>query len=169
MAESSTKNLLVQPTFGWMRLKLSRLIAFGFGSGLIRPAPGTWGTLLAWLLWQPVSMITSPAAMVLFLLFAFGLGVWACDRVGRELGVSDYSGMVWDEVVAFWIVLWLIPDTVVAQAFGFLLFRLFDILKPPPISYFDRRFKNGMGVMWDDVVAAFYAVLVFALFARLFG
>lgn len=168
MADSSSRVLAVQPTLGWMSLRLSRIIAFGFGSGLIKPAPGTWGTLLAWLLWQPISTIESPMVISVFLLAAFGLGVWACDRVGRELGVPDYGGMVWDEFVAFWCVLWVIPDTVMAQAFGFVLFRLFDIYKPPPISYFDRHMKNGLGVMWDDIIAMFYAVLVFALFNRLF-
>ncbi len=151
-----------------MSKRLSRVVALGFGSGLIRQAPGTWGTLLAWALWMPLSAVLPTAYILPFLLAAFALGVWACARVGRELGVADYGGMVWDEMVAFWAVLWLIPETAVAQAFGFLLFRLFDILKPPPISYFDRRFKNGLGVMWDDVVAAFYAVLVFALYTRLF-
>ena len=166
---SSSRALAVQPTFAWMRQRLSRIIAFGFGSGLMKPAPGTWGTLAAWLLWQPISMIGSPIAIGVFLLAAFGVGVWACDRVGRELGSPDYGGMVWDEFVAFWAVLWLIPDTVMAQAFGFLLFRLFDILKPPPIAWFDRRFKNGLGVMWDDIVAMFYAVLVFSVFHWLFN
>lgn len=169
MAKTSSRALAIQPTFAWMRLRLSRIIAFGFGSGLVRRAPGTWGTLAAWALWQPLSAVISPALMGVFLLAAFGLGVWACDRVGRELGAPDYGGMVWDEFVAFWAVLWLIPDTVTAQAFGFLLFRLFDILKPPPIAWFDRRFKSGLGVMWDDIVAMFYTLLVFAVFSWLFG
>ncbi|GAA4329518.1 phosphatidylglycerophosphatase A [Pigmentiphaga soli] len=156
-------------TFNWMVRRLSRLVAFGFGSGLIRPAPGTWGTLLAWLLWQPLSAAVPPAAVGVGLAAAFALGAWACGRVGRELGVADHGGMVWDEMVAFWLVLWLIPGGTASQAVGFLLFRLFDILKPPPIGYFDRRYKNGFGVMWDDIVAAFYAVLVFALALRLGG
>nr|WP_246013029.1 phosphatidylglycerophosphatase A [Pigmentiphaga humi] len=153
-----------------MRARLSRTIAFGLGSGLIRPAPGTWGTLLAWVLWQPLTLLlATPAYQALFLLAAFALGIWACDRAGRDLGMPDHGGMVWDEMVAFWTVLWLIPGSAVAQAFGFLLFRLFDILKPPPIGHFDRKLKNGLGVMWDDMIAAFYTLLVFALYLRIAG
>ena len=74
--------------------------------------------------------------------------------------------MVWDEMVAFWLVLWFTPDTLWAQAIAFGLFRLFDIVKPPPIRYFDARLKNGFGVMWDDIVAALYALLVLAVLQR---
>ncbi|VCU69400.1 Phosphatidylglycerophosphatase A [Pigmentiphaga humi] len=167
---SSSAALPAAPSFGWMRARLSRTIAFGLGSGLIRPAPGTWGTLLAWVLWQPLTLLlATPAYQALFLLAAFALGIWACDRAGRDLGMPDHGGMVWDEMVAFWTVLWLIPGSAVAQAFGFLLFRLFDILKPPPIGHFDRKLKNGLGVMWDDMIAAFYTLLVFALYLRIAG
>ena len=160
----------VSPSFAWMRARLSRIIAFGLGSGLIRPAPGTWGTLLAWALWYPLSaVLATPLHQAVFLAAAFGVGVWACHRTGQDLGVPDHGGMVWDEMVAFWTVLWLIPDSTLSQAFGFLLFRLFDILKPPPIGHFDRRMKNGLGVMWDDMIAAFYALLVSALYWRIVG
>jgi phosphatidylglycerophosphatase A len=82
---------------------------------------------------------------------------------GQAIGVADYGGMVWDEVVAFLLVLFFIPATLLWQALAFLLFRLFDILKPPPIRYYERTFKNGFGVMLDDLVAAFYTLLVFAI------
>ena len=158
----------VRPDFAWMRQRAARIVAFGFGSGLLRPAPGTWGTLLAWLLWQPLAaLLPSPLHQAIVIAFAFAVGVWACDRAGRDLGVADHGGMVWDEIVAFWAVLWVVPDALAAQACGFVLFRLFDIAKPPPIAYFDRRMKHGLGVMWDDVVAAFYTVLVFAVASRL--
>lgn len=167
---SSHGSAPLSPTFGWMRVRFSRIIAFGLGSGLIRPAPGTWGTLLAWILWQPLSVaLASPSLQAAFLVVAFLLGIWACHRTGHDLGVPDHGGMVWDEMVAFWTVLWLIPGSLLAQAFGFLLFRLFDILKPPPIGHFDRKLKNGLGVMWDDLIAAFYALLVFALYQRIAG
>lgn len=169
MADSSSRALAVAPTFPWMRQRLSRLIAFGFGAGLLKPAPGTWGTLFAWLTWPLVAWLDSPGLIAMFLIGAFALGAWACDRVGAELGVQDYGGLVWDEIVAFWLVLWLIPDSVLAQAFGFLLFRLFDIIKPAPIRQVDRRFKHGLGVMLDDLLAAFYAVLVFAILHWLFA
>jgi phosphatidylglycerophosphatase A len=94
---------------------------------------------------------------------AFALGVWACDRTGRDLGVADHGGMVWDEVAAIWLVLALVPAGWVTQGVAFLLFRLFDITKPPPIRQFDARLKNGFGVMFDDLLAALYVLLLFAL------
>jgi phosphatidylglycerophosphatase A len=160
----------VTPTWAWTRQKASRLIAFGFGSGLIRPAPGTWGTLAAWLLWNLLMPDgVSPWVMCLGLLLAFGLGVWACERTGADLGVPDHGGMVWDEMVAFWLVLWLIPDSLLAQSFGFLLFRLFDITKPQPIRYFDSHLKGGLGVMWDDILASCYVLAIFAATTWLFN
>ncbi len=99
----------------------------------------------------------------------FALGVWACARTGRALGVADHPGMVWDETVAFLLVLFFIPPALVWQAWAFLLFRLFDILKPPPIRQADRRFKSGFGVMFDDLLAAGYTLLVLALWKTLAG
>ena len=95
--------------------------------------------------------------------------MWACERTGRDLGVSDHSGMVWDEVVAFWAVLLLVPSGFAAQLAAFFLFRAFDVIKPPPIRHVDRTVKGGFGVMLDDVIAAFYTVLVFALAIKVFG
>ncbi len=141
----------------------ARIIAFGFGSGLIRPAPGTWGTLAGWgafvLLLEPLSLPLRLLAVVV----AFALGIWACDRTGRDLGVADHGGMVWDEVAAIWLVLSLVPAGWMAQGAAFLLFRLFDIVKPPPIRQFDARLKNGFGVMLDDLLAALYVLLIFML------
>lgn len=141
----------------------ARAIAFGFGSGLIRPAPGTWGTLAGWgafiLLLEPLSLPLRLLAVVV----AFALGIWACDQTGRDLGVADHGGMVWDEVAAIWLVLSLLPAGWMTQAAAFLLFRLFDIVKPPPIRQFDARLKNGFGVMLDDLLAALYVLLLFAL------
>ena len=92
----------------------------------------------------------------------FAIGVWACGVAGRALGRPDYGGMVWDEVVAFLLVLFFTPVHGYWQAFAFLLFRLFDIVKPPPIRYYERRFKGGFGAMFDDLIAAFYALLALA-------
>ena len=89
--------------------------------------------------------------------------MWACGVTGRALGRPDDGGMVWDEVVAFLLVLFFTPVHGYWQAFAFLIFRLFDILKPPPIRYYERVFKGGFGVMIDDIVAAFYALIVLAL------
>jgi phosphatidylglycerophosphatase A len=146
---------------------LPRIIAFGFGSGLLRPAPGTWGTLLGWLLWVAGLSRLPDAGIAAVLLAAFVLGCWTCHRVGREIGASDHGGMVIDEIVAFWLVLWLTPPSLTAQAVAFLLFRFFDILKPQPIGFFDRRWKNGFGVMWDDILAAAYSLLLIAILVRL--
>jgi phosphatidylglycerophosphatase A len=86
--------------------------------------------------------------------------------VARELQAEDHVGIVWDEFVAFWLVLWLLPPVLPMQAAAFALFRLFDTLKPPPIGYFERRFKGGLGVMWDDLVAALYTLLLIVLALR---
>ena len=158
------------PHWRWMWQHPARVIAFGGGSGLSRQAPGTMGTLAIWpvfVLLQSVFNPLSPLIWGLILCVGFGLGVWACVRTGRELGVADHSGMVWDEMIAFSLVLLLLPQNLIWQALGFGLFRFFDIVKPPPIDYFDRVLKGGFGVMWDDIVAAFYALLVAALLVRL--
>jgi len=100
--------------------------------------------------------------------FGFALGVWTCGKTGRDLGAPDHGSMVWDEIVAFWLVLlFAMPAGFGTQCWAFLWFRFFDMVKPPPIGYFDKHFKGGFGVMWDDIVAAFYTLLVFALWRAL--
>ena len=183
-----------RPTFAFMRVKLSRWIALGFGSGLAPFSPGTFGTLFAWLSFLVIdswlgkwsahpglvkvlqgSLLESLAlatwAWPVILVLGLFLGVWACGRCGRDLGVSDHGSMVWDEVIAFWLVLW-IANTPSHAGFStqlalFVLFRFFDILKPPPISYYDANLKGGWGVMIDDLIAAFYALLALALWRAL--
>lgn len=157
----------VHPTPTWVFQSLPRILAFGFGSGLLRPAPGTWGTLLAWPLWVWGVSSLPDGYVAAFLLLGFALGCWVCDRTGKEMGMPDHGGMVWDEMIAFWLVLWLVPATWEAQTSAFVLFRLFDIVKPPPIRYFDKRLKNGFGVMWDDILAAGFSLLVMAILVRL--
>ena len=143
----------------------AHFIALGFGSGLAPRAPGTFGTLLGWGLYWLLSLVIAPPLLIAFLAVPlFFLGVWACDRTGRDLGVSDHGAMVWDEVVAF------LPLAAVAsaawwlQAVAFLLFRLFDIWKPYPIKLVERNVKGGMGVMVDDIVAMAYAYVAFVFF-----
>lgn len=166
--DSSTPQAF-RPTLAWVFQSPARAIAFGLGSGAIRPAPGTWGSIAGWLVWVFGLGRLPDAAMVVLLVAAFVLGCWACAVVGRELGVPDHGGMVWDEVVAIWLVLWLTPPSLPWQLFALILFRVFDILKPPPVRYFDQRFKNGFGVMVDDLVAAAYALLVLAVALRFIG
>jgi phosphatidylglycerophosphatase A len=156
-----------KPTAAWVFKSFPRIISFGFGSGLIRPAPGTWGTLLGWALWVLAVSRLSDALIGVVLVAAFALGCWTSHVVGKEMGRPDDGGMVWDEVVAFSLVLWLTPDSFGAQLLAFIVFRLFDIIKPPPIHFFDSHFKNGFGVMWDDIVAAAYSLLVLAVLVRL--
>jgi phosphatidylglycerophosphatase A len=147
----------------------ARFIAFGFGAGLAPVAPGTFGTLVAIPLAYLLRHALSDAAYLLLLPLWFALGVWACVRTGRELGVHDYGGIVWDEVVAFMLVLFFVPATWLAQAVAFALFRFFDIVKPPPIRQVDAHCHGGFGVMADDILAAFYALLVLALWQRVWG
>lgn len=156
-----------EPDWRWMMASPARCFAFGFGSGLIRPGPGTWGTLLAWLIWVAAWSHLSDLIVGLLLAWFFIYGCWISQLAGKALGRADHSGIVWDEMVAFWLVLWLIPGTLGMQALAFALFRLFDIVKPPPIGYFDARLKNGLGVMWDDILAAGYTLLVIAILTRM--
>jgi phosphatidylglycerophosphatase A len=156
-----------QPSFAFMRPRLARWVALGFGSGLAPVAPGTAGTLWAWAAFVLMDPFLWDAAWWVVIAGSFVLGVWACERTGRDLGVSDHSGMVWDEVVAFWAVLVLVPSGFVSQLAAFFLFRAFDVIKPPPIRHLDRTVKGGFGVMLDDVLAALYTVLVVALWVAL--
>lgn len=155
------------PGFSWVYRHPVRVLATGFGSGLIRPGPGTWGSLAGWSIWVTALVHMPDPALAVFLAFAFVLGCYVCHRTGIELGVPDHGAIVWDEMVAIWLVLWLSPASWEGQIAGFVLFRFFDILKPPPIRAFDRRWHNGFGVMWDDLLAAAYSLLVMALLVRL--
>jgi phosphatidylglycerophosphatase A len=140
----------------------AHFIALSGGVGLIPFAPGTFGTLIALPIFWLAGPRLEPAIYLCALAALFGLGVWACDVTGRALGNADHGAMVWDETVAFLLVLFFTPVYSYWQAFAFLLFRLFDILKPPPIRYYERTFKGGLGVMIDDLAAAFYTLLVLA-------
>lgn len=150
----------------FMRQRLSRLIALGFGSGLSPFAPGTVGTLWAWLAFAVFDRWLGPAAWAAVIVLGVIVGAWACERTGRDLGAPDHGAMVWDEIVAFWLVLLFVPAGFGAQLGAFVVFRFFDIVKPPPIRYFDARLKNGFGVMLDDLIAAVFTLLVLALWYR---
>ena len=123
----------------------SHFIACGMGSGLSPIISGTAGTLFAWLLFPLLQIVFSgnDVGFAVFLLLAFAYGVHACDRTGR-------ADLLW-------------------QLGAFLLFRFFDIVKPPPANWFDEKMKNGLGVMMDDVIAAGYAILVIAIVKALLG
>jgi phosphatidylglycerophosphatase A len=166
--ESGQIALIRKPTSRFMLSDPAHLIAQGFGSGLSPIMPGTAGTLLAWLTFATLSArwpaVFTPLNWALIIAAGFVAGVWACSKTGRDLGVADHGSMVWDEIIAFWLVLLLVtPAGFLTQLWAFVVFRFFDMVKPPPIGYFDRHFKGGFGVMWDDLMAAFYTLLVFAL------
>lgn len=159
--------ILFRPSTGFAFSHPAHIIALGFGAGLARFAPGTFGTLLAW----PVgwALAGGNAALMLGIVAAFFLlGIWACALTGTHLGVHDHSSMVWDEFVAFLLVLAVVPRELGWQLAAFVAFRFFDIVKPPPIRWLERRYQGGFGVMFDDLLAAAYALLVLAVAKRLF-
>ncbi len=162
-----TPDLVLRPSWRFLLSHPAHLIAFGFGVGLVPVAPGTWGTLLALPVFLLVSPRLEPVEFLLMLAVLFALGVWACGVTGRAIGAADHGGMVWDETVAFLLVLFFVPAMLPWQAAAFLLFRLFDILKPPPIRYYDQSLKGGFGVMFDDLIAASYTLLVLAVAATI--
>jgi phosphatidylglycerophosphatase A len=131
-------------------------LAFGLGSGAAPVAPGTFGTLAA----VPLYLLLAQLPLALYLLtvvLAFGAGIWLCGRTARDLGVHDHGGIVWDEFVGLWITMVAAPEGWQWLLAGFLLFRLFDILKPFPINYLDRHIDGGLGIMLDDAIAGSFA------------
>lgn len=138
------------------------LVSLGFGTGLSPRAPGTVGTLMGFPLFLVLAPL--PLAMQIAIVSAlFIAGCHLCDITGKALGVSDHGGIVWDEIVSFCLVLMTVPSHWGWWAAAFLAFRFFDIVKPAPIGWLDRRFKNGFGVMVDDVMAAIYAIACLAV------
>jgi phosphatidylglycerophosphatase A len=146
------------------------LLAFGFGTGLAPVAPGTVGTLVGIPFFLALSSLGLPIYLAATALL-FALGCYVCGESARRLGVHDHGGIVWDEIVAFLVtmlpLLLPLPRTALPLwawlALGFGLFRLFDILKPPPAGWADRQLHGGFGIMLDDLIAAVYAAGVLAL------
>lgn len=159
--------MVFRPSARFVFTHPAHFIAFGFGAGLSPFAPGTVGTLIALPIWWLIGPAYPPLVLLAILGFLFLAGVWACDITGRHLGIADHGGMCWDEVVAFLLVLAIVPQERHWQAAAFLLFRLFDVVKPPPIRQLEKRMKGGFGVMFDDILAAGYTLLVLALAKRL--
>ena len=135
------------------------LLAFGFGSGAAPKAPGTWGTLAAVLIYWPLSQL-SPEHYLLMLLVTSVMGIYICGQTARVLGVHDHGSIVWDEFVGFWITMFAAPVGWVWVVVGFVLFRFFDIIKPWPISWIDKKITGGFGIMLDDVIAGVMAAVV---------
>ena len=157
----SDQRALLRHPAGW--------VACGFGAGLSPVAPGTAGSLFALLPWLALRELPL-AYFALALVSAFALGVWVCHWAVTALRIKDPASVVWDEFVGQWIalapLLWL-PRGGMWIFAGFILFRIFDIWKPWPVSWADRRIAGGLGVMLDDVFAGLYAAIVLALLLRL--
>ena len=134
-------------------------LAFGFGSGLVPRAPGTVATVVAVPFYLLLNQL-SPWLYAVCVLAAFVFGVWLCRGVARDLGVHDHDGIVWDEFVGYWIAMFLLPVTWIWVLAGFALFRLFDIWKPWPIRWIDRKVRGGLGIMLDDALAGAAACLI---------
>jgi len=136
-------------------------IACGFGAGAMRFAPGTWGTLMAVPFYLLLRHLSAPLYM-LVLVFSTIFGIWICEKTTQALKVHDHPGIVWDEMVGFWLTMFLVPMRFNFYwiLLGFVLFRLFDIWKPWPIRWLDRHVKGGVGIMFDDILAAIYAWVI---------
>ncbi|HTI18793.1 MAG TPA: phosphatidylglycerophosphatase A [Trinickia sp.] len=139
-------------------------ISLGFGSGLSPVMPGTAGTLFAWLSFAAFEHRISVIGWIALIVVGFFAGIGIAGFTAKRLGIDDPSPVVWDEIVAFWLVLLFVtPTSFVGQLSAFVIFRFFDMVKPPPVRYFDRHFSGGFGIMIDDLVAAFLTLLVIAL------
>ena len=146
-----------QPDLKLLLSHPAHFFALGFGSGLAKKAPGTFGTVaglpLFWLISSHTLFIQLAVITALFL-----IGIYFCDKTGKALGVSDHGGIVWDEIVAMMLVLTFTPIQWQWWLVAFIAFRLFDIWKPFPIRQCDAKIKGGLGVMFDDLLAAIYAI-----------
>ena len=162
-------NIFLNSEYGKNRLSPKRILAdpvlflaFGFGSGLIKKAPGTFGTLAAvpvyYLLTQTNLFIYSMTTVLAVL-----AGIWICGRAAEKLGEHDFNGIVWDEVAGYLLTLWFVPFSGKNILLGFVIFRLFDIIKPWPIKWADRHVHGGLGIMLDDVLAGIMANLAMLL------
>jgi len=170
---SPTPPISINARFVWSHP--AHCIALGFGSGLSPKAPGTVGTLWAWLSWLLLQNVLSSAQLGAVIVLATLVGWWAAQVTTQQLGIADPGAIVWDEVVAFWLVLWLLmPTSFSVQVLAFVLFRFFDAVKPPPVGWADQVFKGfgwrgAWGIYFDDFVAAFCTLLVLSIGLRLFS
>jgi phosphatidylglycerophosphatase A len=155
-----------RPNWRFLFAHPAHFLALGFGAGLAPFVPGTFGTLVA----IPIAIVLRPAGNAVFALAiaaGFAIGVWAAGVAGRALGDDDHGAIVWDEVVAFLLVLFFVGTDWRRIVLAFALFRVFDMVKPPPIREVERRLSGGVGAMADDLLAAAYTLIVFAIVQRL--
>jgi phosphatidylglycerophosphatase A len=157
----------VNPTFKQLLRSPTLLLAFGFGSGLSSKAPGTMGTLAAIPLWWLLAQLPLASYLIIVLVSAI-IGIYICGAAAKTLGVHDHGGIVWDEFVGFWIAMAALPVTWTSLILGFALFRFFDIVKPWPISWLDKKVSGGFGIMIDDIAAGIASALVLILIKALY-
>jgi phosphatidylglycerophosphatase A len=168
-AHSGFRPPLARPTVAFLLSHPAHMVALGFGSGLSPLAPGTVGTLWAWAAFIAMQAWLPAAAIGWVIAASLPLGWWACTVTARNMRVVDPVNIVWDEVIAFWIILWLVTPAGFAEQLGaFLLFRLLDTAKPGPIAWADSLYggfgwRGGFGILFDDLVAAFCALLLIAM------
>ena len=147
----------------------AHVLAMGFGSGLSPKAPGTVGTLWAWAAYGLMNLFLTTSDIGSLIALSLPVGWWACTVTAQHMQVQDPSAIVWDEIVAFWLILWLwMPVGLWGQFIAFVLFRFFDAVKPGPVGWADRHFhglgwRGGWGIMFDDLVAAFCTLLCISL------
>lgn len=158
-----------KPTFSWLIQRPICYLGFGFGTGLAPVAPGTFGTLPA----LPIAYIlihlgVSGMGLALLCLPLFLLGIYICEHTERTLGIADYGGIVWDEIVAMMFILAFVPFTWTWWLLAFVVFRLLDASKPVPIKWFDQRIHGGFGIMLDDMLAAVMSVAILEVAQRFF-
>ena len=152
----------------------AHVLAMGFGSGLSPKAPGTVGTLWAWASYELMTLFLTTSDIGLLIALSLPVGWWVCTVTAQHMQVQDPSAIVWDEIVAFWLILWLwMPVGLWGQFVAFVLFRFFDAVKPPPVAWADQVFKGfgwrgAWGIYFDDFVAAFCTLFVMALGNRIF-
>ena len=144
------------PTFKQLLMNPVQMLAFGFGSGLAKKAPGTMGTLVALPIYYSVVMFMADYYLPILLLVCV-LGIWICGQAAKELGVHDHGGIVWDEIAGYLLTMYWVELSWQNMLMGFILFRLFDILKPWPINWIDKKVAGGFGIMLDDLIAALMA------------
>ncbi len=147
----------------------AHVLAMGFGSGLSPKAPGTVGTLWAWAAFVLMQLFLDTFHIGVLIAVSVPIGWWACTVTAQHMQVQDPSSIVWDEIVAFWLILWLwMPVGLWGQFVAFVLFRFFDAVKPGPVGWADRHFhglgwRGGWGIMFDDLVAAFCTLMCISL------
>ena len=139
-------------------------LAFGLGSGAAPWAPGTFGTAAAIIPYLWFAQLSLPLYLLMLVITTL-IGIWLCDRTAKDIGVHEHGGIVWDEFVGFWLTMLMAPPGWQWIAIGFVLFRIFDILKPWPIRWADKKVSGGFGIMLDDLLAGVYAAICLQLLA----